>query len=74
MVDMSVLRMKLEQAQADMDSDLPHKFVVNRAQPSDRKHSPVRWLVVAISTASAFLLSLLLIVVQVNLKKIRLEQ
>jgi len=71
---MSVLRMKLEQAQADMDSDLPHKFVVNRAQPSDRKHSPVRWLVVAISTASAFLLSLLLIVVQVNLKKIRLEQ
>ena len=41
---MSVLRMKLEQAQADMDSDLPHKFVVNRAQPSDKKFSPVRWL------------------------------
>ncbi len=68
---MSVLRMKLEQAQADMDSDLPHKFVVNRAQPSDKKFSPVRWLVVAISTVSAFLLALLLIVVQVNVRKIR---
>jgi len=68
---MSVLRMKLEQAQADMDSDLPHKFVVNRAQPSDKKFSPVRWLVVAISTVSAFLLSLLLIVVQSNVRKIR---
>jgi len=68
---MSVLRMKLEQAQADMDSDLPHKFVVNRAQPSDKKFSPVRWLVVAISTVSALLLSLLLIVVQSNVRKIR---
>ena len=68
---MSVFRMKLEQAQADMDSDLPHKFVVNKAQPSDKKHSPVRWLVVAINTVSAFLLSLLLIVVQVNIRKIR---
>jgi capsular polysaccharide biosynthesis protein len=68
---MSVLRMKLEQAQADMESDLPHKFVVNRAQPSDKKFSPVRWLVVAISTLSALLLSLLLIVVQSNVRKIR---
>lgn len=68
---MSVLRMKLEQAQADMESDLPHKFVVNRAQPSDKKYSPVRWLVVAVSTVSALLLSLLLIIVQVNVRKIR---
>ena len=68
---MSVLRMKLEQAQADMDSDLPHKFVVDRAQPSDKKYSPIRWLVVAISTVSAFFLSLLLIVVQSNVRKIR---
>lgn len=68
---MSVLRMKLEQAQADMESDLPHKFVVNRAQPSDKKHSPVRWLVVAISVASSILLAMLVLVVQANLTKIR---
>lgn len=68
---LSILRMKLEQAQADLESELPHKFVVNRAQPADKKAYPVRWLVVAVSTIAAFLLSLLLIVVQENVKKIR---
>jgi hypothetical protein len=68
---LSVLRMKLEQAQADMESDLPHKFVVNRAQPADKKAYPIRWLVVVMSTVSAFLIALLLIVVQENIKKIR---
>jgi capsular polysaccharide biosynthesis protein len=68
---LSVLRMKLEQAEADLESDLPHKFVVNKAQESDKKAYPIRWLVVAISGISALLFALLLIVVQENLKKIR---
>lgn len=68
---LSILRMKLEQAQADFESDLPHKFVVNRAQPADKKSYPIRWLVVAMSGISAFLLALLLIVVQENLRKVR---
>lgn len=68
---LSVLRMKLEQAQADMESDLPHKFIVDRAQPADKKSYPIRWLIIAISGISAFLLALLLIVVQENIKKIR---
>lgn len=68
---LSTLRMKLEQAQADLESDLPHKFMVNRAQPADKKSRPIRWLVVAISTVSAFLLALLLIVAQENIRKIR---
>ena len=69
---LSVLRMKLEQAQADLESDLPHKFVVNAAQPADKKSYPIRWLVVAISGVSALLLALLLIIVQENVKKIRI--
>ena len=68
---LSIMRMKLEQAQADLESDLPHKFVVNKAQPADKKSYPVRWLIVVVSTISAFLLALLLIVVQENVKKIR---
>lgn len=70
---LSVLRMKLEQAQADLESDLPHKFVVNKAFPADRKSYPVRWLVASVSTISALLLALLLIVVQENIKKIRVS-
>ena len=68
---LSIMRMKLEQAQADFESDLPHKFVVNRAQPADKKSYPVRWLVVAMSGISAFLLALLLIVAQENIIKVR---
>ncbi|MFT3886471.1 MAG: Wzz/FepE/Etk N-terminal domain-containing protein [Flavobacteriales bacterium] len=67
----STLRAKLVQARADLDSDLPHTFVVNRAYPADKKSYPVRWLVVAISTISGLCLSLLLIVVQENIKKIK---
>ena len=68
---LSVLRMKLEQAEADMRSDLPHKFVVNRAQPADMSSYPIRWLVVAISGLAALLFALLAIVLQENSKKIR---
>lgn len=68
---LSDMRMFLEQAEADRESDLPHKFIVNHAQPADKKSHPVRWLVMAISTISAFLLALLLIVVQENMRKIR---
>lgn len=68
---LSILRMKLEQAQADLESDLPHKFVVNRAQPADKKSYPIRWLIVAMSGISAFLLALLLIVIQENVNKVR---
>src|SRR5690606_12045043 len=56
---LSVLRMKLEQAQADRDSDLPHKFMVNRAQPSDRAARPVKWLVVLAGGLAALLVALL---------------
>jgi LPS O-antigen subunit length determinant protein (WzzB/FepE family) len=68
---LSILKMKLEQAQADRDSNLPHKFVVNRAQPADKKDYPIRWLIVAISAIAGLVLALLLIVVQENIKKIR---
>ncbi len=71
---LSVLKMKLEQAEADLESDLPHKFVVNKAQAPDKKTYPIRWLVVLLSTVSAFLFSLLVIIVQENVRKIRTQQ
>ena len=68
---LSMMRMLMDQAEADRESDIPHKFIVNPAQPADKKSYPVRWLVVAISGVSALLLALLLILVQENAKKIR---
>ena len=66
---LSALRMKMSQAQADMKSGLPHKFVVNRATPADKKYSPVRWMVVTMNTVSAFLLALIIITIHVNIRK-----
>lgn len=68
---LSALRMKLEQAKADLDSDLPHKFTVNSAYPADRKSRPIWWLVISASTISALILALLLIVARENIHKIR---
>lgn len=68
---LSVLNMKLEQAKADLDSDLPHKFTVNEAYPADRKSFPVRWLVVAISLAGTTILALVLLVAAENIRKIK---
>lgn len=67
------LRTKLTQARADMESELPHKFIVNKALPADKKAYPVRWLITAISTASAFLLALLLLIVRENMRKLPLS-
>lgn len=40
--------------QADADSNLPVKFVVDYAQEADKKAYPIRWLIVAMSVVSAF--------------------
>lgn len=65
------LRTKLTQARADMESDLPHKFVVNKALVADKKSYPVRSLITIICAISGALLSLVLIVMQENINKIR---
>jgi len=70
-VRLGVLRMKMRHAEADLKSTLPHKFIVDRAVPADKKSYPIRWLLVAISAIAGLLLALLLIVIQVNIQKIR---
>jgi hypothetical protein len=67
---LSVLRMKLEQAQADRDSDLPHKFLVNPAQPSDKPAWPVRWLLVVAGAVSTVLAALLGIAIRQGMRKL----
>ena len=71
MKKLSSLRTQYDRAKADYEADLPHKFVVDRARVADKKSYPVRWLIVAMSTIGAFIFSIFLIVVQVNVKKIK---
>lgn len=70
---LSVLRMKLEQAQADLDSDLPHKFTVNDAYPADRKSWPVWWLLIPGFGLGAFILAVVLLAVSERFSKLRVS-
>lgn len=71
MYRLGTLSFKLSQVEADLRNEMPHKFVVNTAQVSDKRAYPIRWLVVTMSTISALLIALLIIMVQENIKKLR---
>ena len=60
-------RTRLAQIGSDLMSDVPHKFLMERAQPADKKSYPVRWLIVVLSALSGLLLALVLIAVKQQL-------
>ncbi|MEZ4721291.1 MAG: hypothetical protein R2813_05370 [Flavobacteriales bacterium] len=68
---LALLRAKYEETKADAHESLTTKFVVNRAWPSEKKAYPIRWLIVLVSTFSAFLLTVLGIIALENFRKFR---
>jgi uncharacterized protein involved in exopolysaccharide biosynthesis len=57
--ELSKLRTKYEQMEADANQSLPASFVINKAVPAEKKAYPLRSLIVLISMASAFAASVL---------------
>ncbi len=66
---LSNLKAKYAEALVDATQTLPTKFVVNKAVKAEKKSYPVRWLIVVVSTFSAFILSLLFLVIYDAVKK-----
>ncbi len=64
---LAMLRAKYEEAKTDAEEVLPTKFVVNSAYKAEQKSYPIRWLIVLVTTVSAFLLTLVLILILENL-------
>lgn len=69
--EMSNIRTKYNEAKVDAEQDLQRKFVVNHAVPAEKKSYPVRWVIVTVSTLSAFILAVLLVIVMENLSTVR---
>ena len=69
--NLSRLRTKYEEIRVDATDRLPHKFIVNNAKPAEKKTYPVRWLIVVVSVLSTFLLSIVLVLILENIKRIR---
>ncbi len=54
------------QTRADADIQFSQKFIVDAAEPAERKSYPVRWLVVLVSLMSAMLISISILLFQIR--------
>ncbi|NLA24746.1 MAG: hypothetical protein GX879_07245, partial [Bacteroidales bacterium] len=59
---LSKIEAKYAEAKIDLEQDLPHKYVVSKAEVSEKKAFPIVWLIVLLSTFSAFLFGLIVLI------------
>lgn len=71
---LTLVHAKYEEAKMDAESSLQHKFIVNSAFAAEKKSYPIRWLIVVVSTLSAFLLTLILLLFVESIKSINFKQ
>lgn len=63
-----------EQLKSDANSAFSHKFTVETASASEKKAYPIRWLIVVVSTISAFLFAIVLLLVIEKLKDLKRKE
>jgi capsular polysaccharide biosynthesis protein len=65
------LKAKLDEAYLNASKTLPSNMVVQKATSSDKHSRPIRWLIVFVSTISAFLISLMFLIVFEKIKQLK---
>lgn len=70
---LAVLRKRFDLMKIDVDSNIPVMRIVDNASAADKKSYPIRWLIVAMSTASAFVFSFILLLILDNFRRLRSE-
>lgn len=63
------LRQRYQEARVEAEQELPYKFIVDQAYASEKKAYPKRSVIVMVSTAAAFLFTLILLVIIDSLKQ-----
>jgi len=71
---MGEIKTRYEMAKVNTDNFLSYKFVVNNAYPAEKKSYPIRWLIVLVSTVSAFFIAIALIMTIENLSVIKFRE
>lgn len=56
------IKAKLDESKVDAEEYIPQKFTVDTAFKAEKKTTPVRWLLVFLSTFSAFMLTILILI------------
>ncbi|MEI7595152.1 MAG: hypothetical protein WCK02_05340 [Bacteroidota bacterium] len=64
----SDLKVKYQEAKVDAENDLPQKFLVNSAVKAEKKSYPIRWLIVLLSSFSAFIVGFLVLIINEKIK------
>ncbi len=63
-----ICKSKMMNAKIDMESQMPVKFVVEQAMPSDKKAYPKKSIITLVSTISAFILAFITLLIIENVK------
>lgn len=66
---LSILRIRFEEAKVDAEQLLPFKFVVEEAVKAERKSYPIRWLIMVLSTFGALLAGVIVIILVENFRE-----
>lgn len=67
--NLASLRQRYKEARVEAVQTLPHKFIVDQAYPSEKKAYPRKSIIVMVSTASAFLFSLIMLIIVDSLRE-----
>lgn len=70
---LAVLRKRYDLMKIDVESNIPVMRIVDFASAADKKSFPIRWLIVSMSTASAFVFTVIFLLFWDNIKKLRSE-
>lgn len=68
---LTLLKARYQEARMDAEAELPQKFVVNSAFKAEKKAYPIRWIIVLVSTVSAILLAILILIIIENFSKLK---
>ena len=65
----SVLKQKFAEAKMDAEQNIPHKFVVSKAEVAEKEYYPIRWLIVLGGMLSALVFGAVVLSFMEQLKK-----
>jgi hypothetical protein len=68
---LAVLSAKLQQTRVDVEQNLPCKYIVEKAYLSDKKATPIRWIIVFVTVVSTFFVALFLLLIRESFKRIQ---
>lgn len=68
--ELALLKEQYNRLKIDAQQNISHTFIVNKAEPAEKKTYPTRWLIVLLSSIGSFILALTVLLIRSRLKEI----